>query len=163
MDALRQWIMGLVGAALVSAAASAVTPEGAVRKVTLFACGLVTVLALAAPLAGVGAGLFAESRADIGARADDITAGADDTYNSLTRSIIEEKCEAYILDKGSLLGIGHISAEVSVRWSTDGCWYPVGAEIVSDADSGQMSDLSWYIEAELGIAAEDQHWSTSDG
>ena len=74
----------------------------------------------------------------------------------VTRKVIEESYEAYILDKGENLGVEITSADVSVRWSDEGYWYPVKAEIEAEQKSAELTDA---ISRELGIETENIYWS----
>ena len=163
IDALRAWILRLTCAALISAVATALTPEGGVKKAVQFACGLLTVTALLSAAVSFRSVSFSRYAAQYSAQAEEITEKAESSSSNLLRSGIEEKCEAYILDKGHEAGIADLSAEVSAKWSEDGYWYPTSAVIVSDATDSEKAALSRSIEAELGIPAESQIWSAENG
>lgn len=163
IDALRAWILRLTCAALISAAATALTPEGGVKKAVQFACGLLTVTALLSAAVSFRTVSFSRYTAQYRVQAEQIADGAESSSANLLRSGIEEKCEAYILDKGHEAGIDDLSAEVSAKWSEDGYWYPASVVIVSDATGSQQAALGRSIEAELGIPEESQVWSTKNG
>jgi hypothetical protein len=77
----------------------------------------------------------------------------------LDRGIIEQRTEAYILDKARMLGLPLSGAKVAVRWSTEGVWVPESAEL-----TGPYSEtLSRLLAAELGIPAQKQSWRTDEG
>ena len=57
-EALRSWIVGIAGAAMVTAVAMTVTPDGRVKKVVSLVCGLMTVVALIRPIVGFDYGSF---------------------------------------------------------------------------------------------------------
>lgn len=73
-----------------------------------------------------------------------------------TRKVIQEKFEAYIIDKGKNFGITDLHAKVALRWSEEGYWYPVSAELFSD-NSGEIDVLCDVISAELGIEEITRH------
>ena len=75
-----------------------------------------------------------------------------DTYS---RTIIESDCCAYILDKAAALGASVRDASVSLKWSSEGFWYPAECGI----DGQYSEELSRAIESELGIGREGQKWS----
>ena len=56
MSALRDWLLGVVAAALAVALAQAITPEGAVKRIGRLAGGLVLLLAVVKPVGDLAAG-----------------------------------------------------------------------------------------------------------
>ncbi|MGN1002104.1 MAG: hypothetical protein ACI4PC_04980 [Oscillospiraceae bacterium] len=155
---IRSWILGLAGAALFCALATELTPKGMVKNVLTPLCGVVMALALVAPLLDFDFASYSLNLAKYRENAAALTASAEEISDSLSRTIIEENCETYILDKARSLGLTVSGADVTVRWSGDGYWYPVSAEIAG-AYSGELSRL---LEAELGIGGENQIWSGNE-
>ena len=158
-EALRSWVIGLAGAAMVTAAAMTVTPEGKVKKVVVLVCGLMTVIALLKPLAGFDYTGFAKYLTQHENDAEAFSAEIKSENENLTRRIIEERCEAYILDKGKSLGITDLAVTVTAVWSEDGYWYPAGASLRTNAGTEARGKLGGSIEAELGIPQEELIWS----
>ncbi len=161
-EALRSWVVGIAGAAMVTAIAMTVTPEGRVKKVVSLVCGLMTVVALIKPVVGFDYGGFSEYLARYKSDAAAFSSDIGDTNENLTRRIIEERCEAYILDKGKSLGLEELKASVQLTWSVDGYWYPCSALLCTNADEDKRQKLSQSIEAELGIPSEELDWSRYD-
>jgi stage III sporulation protein AF len=161
-EALRSWIVGIAGAAMVTAVAMTVTPEGRVKKVVSLVCGLMTVIALIKPVVGFDYGSFSEYLARYKNEAESFSADIEDTNENLTRRIIEERSEAYILDKGKSLGMTDLDASVQLSWSVDGFWFPSGAALKTNADAEKRQELGRAIEAELGIPSEELNWSGID-
>ena len=158
-EGLRSWIIGLAGAAMVTAAAMTVTPEGKVKKIVSLICGLMTIIALIKPLAGFDYSSFSKYLSQYKNAADTFSVAMVSENENLTRRIIEDKCQAYILDKGKSLGITDLTVTVTAEWSEDGYWYPSSASLMTNADSEARSKLSQSIEAELGISSEELIWS----
>lgn len=155
---LRSWILGLAGAAVFCALCSAVTPDGSVKKVQKLLCAVVMTLALVSPLAGLDMSAYSLNLARCRKQAEEIGASAQEISDSLSRTFIEERCAAYILDKARLLGLSPSGVKVTAQWSGEGVWYPVEAEIEAQYDRR----LSEKIEEELGITAQNQHWSINE-
>ena len=82
----------------------------------------------------------------------------DEVNDALNRSIIEEKCETYILDKAELNNIEIKGVSVLADWSTDGFWYPCSAEIILTQGNQEKDTLAYYINSELGITEENICW-----
>jgi stage III sporulation protein AF len=161
-EAIRDWIIGIAGAAMVSAAAQMMTPEGRVKRIVSLVCGMVTILALIRPLVGFDLGRFADYAARYRLEAEAVTADMNETEEKLTRRIIEEKSAAYILDKGKSLGITDLEARVTAVWNEDGYWVPESARLETDAGEGARRKLAETITAELGIPEEELSWSMKD-
>ena len=160
---IRNWVFALTAAALLSSICRSVTPSGSVKRVVTLVCGLVTVLALVSPVLELDYGGLAGDLYSLRQYAARSSQELEKTNDNLRRSIIEQECAAYILDKAKALGIENISASVKAKWSEDGYWYPVSAEIQADAPEQLRRRLGVSIEAELGIAEDDQIWSDDNG
>lgn len=161
-EALRSWIIGLAGAAMVTAIAMTVTPEGKVKKVVSLICGLLTIVALIKPIAGFDYTGFSKNLALYQKNAESFSSKVDSANEKLTRRIIEDRCATYILDKGKSLGISDLEVAVTASWSKDGYWYPSGASLKTAADKEKRDKLSQSIEAELGIPPKELIWSMRD-
>ena len=157
-DILRSWILGLAGTALICAAATLLTPGGQVKKVVQLLCGVAMTVALLSPLAELDLSDYGLNLSKYRAGAAELTSQAAALRQSLDRSIIEEKLEAYILDKAQSLGADVTAAEVTMQWSTEGFWYPVRAQL-QGTFHGQLSRL---LEAELGIPESAQTWRNDE-
>jgi hypothetical protein len=161
-EALRGWIIGIAGAAMVTAAALTVTPEGRVKKIISLICGLMMILALIKPLKGFDYTSFSKYLTQYKEDAEAFSGAIESENENLTRRIIEDKCQAYILDKGKSIGITDLDVAVTAELSDDGCWYPSGASLMTDAETAARDKLSQSIEAELGISPEELIWSMID-
>ena len=157
-EILRNWILGLAGAAVFCVLCSAVTPDGSVKRVQKMLCGVVMTLALLSPIKGLDMSGYSLNLARCRQQAEEIGATAQEISDSLSRTFIEERCAAYILDKARLLGSEPGAVRVTARWSSEGVWYPAEAEIEAQYDR-RLSDK---IEEELGITAQNQHWSINE-
>ncbi len=161
-EALRSWVVGIAGAAMVTAIAMTVTPEGRVKRVVSLVCGLMTVVALIKPIVGFDYGSFSEYLAQYKSEAEAFSANIEATNENLTRRIIEERSEAYILDKGKSLGMTDLKAAIQLTWCVDGFWYPSGVSLETNADETARQSLGRDIEAELGIPTDEINWSQDD-
>lgn len=157
---LSKWIYCVICASVVCAVCSAIAGEGKIKKSLEFVCAVVIVAALLTPIAGFDFDGYSMTLAKYEAEAKEIADEATEKSDLLNRKYIEEEYAAYILDKAVLKGISPKEVNVTVKWSTDGYWYPTDAEIVlSEADMAKdNSGLKNIIEAELGIPIERQVW-----
>ncbi len=157
---IRNWILSMTGTALVCAAALRLTPEGRVKSVLRMLCAVAMAAALFSPLLrGEALPDYALEVARYRAAAAALTGEGEALGRELDRGIIEQRAEAYILDKARMLGLPLSGAKVAVRWSTEGVWVPESAEL-----TGPYSEtLSRLLAAELGIPAQKQSWRTDEG
>lgn len=158
MEALNLWIIRLTGAALISAAAIAIAPDGGAKRAVRLVCGLISVAALLSIGADLNPDSYARSLALYRAGAEDLVSDAEKEAETMKRVIIEERAAAYILDKAAELSVEDFSVSVTAEWSGDGYWYPVSAKVTSSATDSQRRTISHYMESELGIALERQEW-----
>ena len=152
--AVKSWLLGLVGAAVFCALASELTPAGPVKRVQKIVCALVLAAALLLPLLRLDPEDYALNAAQYRSNAALVTGDAQEAARRMERTYIEDELEAYILDKAARLGAEVGAVRVTLRWSTEGCWYPVAAEL----DAPYHARLSEAIAGELGIPREKQTW-----
>ncbi len=158
MDALRQWILTLAATGLICGAAKALSPGGTVKKAVDVVCGFAMLAAVLGIFGDVEALGLSRYAAKYGLEAETSADAAVDAARAQTRTIIEDRCEAYILDKARLLGLTPGDIEVTARWSEEGFWYPVEVRLKSREDP----ELAYVMESELGILRENQIWSAED-
>lgn len=156
---IRSWLLSLTGTALVCAAALKLTPEGRVKGILRTICAVAVSAALLSPLLRLSdLPDYAATLSQYRAAADALTGEGAALGQELDRGIIEQRMEAYILDKAAALHVGLSDAKVHLRWSTRGFWTPESAELTGPF-SETLADL---LEAELGIARTKQTWRTDE-
>ena len=160
-ELLRNWLYALAGASIVCALATALTPEGRWRRITQLVCWLVMVVALISPLRAFDVGGYGEELSKYQTAAAEAAGKSEDIDSSLNRTIIEEQCQAYILDKAKSAG-ADMDAAVTARWSTEGFWYPYEVKMTGSCGEKAKSELAGLMESELGIPEERQYWSDTD-
>lgn len=163
METLRSWIIGLCAGALICGIVQAVVPKSGSGSAVRLACGFMTVALLIGPLKSFDFEEYAlrlgEIRAEGGQYASEAINGGEEQL----KSVIEDGCEAYILDKAAELGIANATAAVSAKITDGGTYpYPYSVELGGEAEGEQKKKLSSYIEGELGVPAGRQYWSGED-
>jgi stage III sporulation protein AF len=153
MGAVRSWLTSVVVVSLLLSVAQTLIPEGSLRKIASFTGGLVLLVTLLRPLLGMDLSRLDLDRSDYGAaiqaRQEELEAAGEEALSSL----IAERTEAYISDKGDTLGLS-VTVQVTTKTGKDGVPVPVSAELW-----GQRSEqLAAYMEEELGIPGERQVW-----
>jgi len=162
-DFAGEWIRAIAGAALICAAATALTPKGKTKNVLKFICGIVLICAMVNPIIKQDFPSMSLEMSKYRSDADDIIASAEEKENKLSRTIIENELEAYILDKAQSLNMQLESVEVSAKWGDEGCWYPYEVSITANIPQRERMLISNCIEAELGVPKERQNWSAYEG
>ena len=158
LDTLRSWILGLAGAAIFCALITEICPSGSTKKVLKLLCSVVMTIALLAPLMNADLPSYSMNMAKYRARGEEISSAGKASAENYSRSIIEEQCKAYILDKALALGVELKGLEIGLRWNEGGFWYPEKCVINAEYNSA----LAEYIECELGLSEESQKWGTDE-
>ncbi len=154
LDILRTWILAVGGTALFCSVALELAPKGAAGKTVKSVCALAMALALISPLIEPDMEEYSLNLAQYRQEAEAISGQGEEIFRSLSRTVIEEQCRAYILDKAQSMGCPVSDVSVSLKWSSEGCWYPEACRLEGEYNAG----LSAALEGGLGIAAEKQEW-----
>lgn len=162
IEALGNWMLGIVGASFLAAAVQVLAPEGSAKRVAVFTAGIAIIIAFLSFRGGIDLDSFSEDIASYRYESQEMTEEVNDVNNKLTRSIIEEETSSYILDKGNETGMELSAVDVTARWSDGGYWYPDAAAVSGSFTEEQKSGLSEYMEAELGIPRENQSWNADE-
>lgn len=156
---LSQWLRAVIFACIACSIALLITPDGRVKKAMRILCAAVMCSAVISPIVGFDFDVYAKAAAKYQTDARQYAEQGEQYSKNLNRSIIEEECSAYILDKAAELGADIDEAVVTALWSSDGYWYPYEVSIKSSSFGAREQRLSEYIQAKLGISAEKQKWS----
>ena len=111
MSGAQEWLLGILAACILCSVAESLMPSGPVKRVGKLVCGLVLLCAL---LAGTGKLDWSESQrwaeqwnAQLELEKQDL----EDQVNEEMKVIIEEKFEAYIVDKAAALANHELKPE----------------------------------------------------
>lgn len=155
--ALREYLLSVVAASLLSAVLLSLTPRGAAQRTLRFLCGLLLLLTALGPLARLDwerlASSFSSARFEAERTAREVETGSEE----LIAAIIKERTEAYIWDKAEAAGASPRRVTAEVR-TGEGGPYPCGVTIAARCTEGQKRRLAAWIERELAIAPEKQEW-----
>ncbi len=150
MSFLREWLLGVVAAALAVALAQALIPEGAVRKAGRLVGGLVLLLAVVEPLT-----LWTPGELSLPGELAPSVEGAQTGGEEVMKTLIAQKTGAYIVDKGSALGCP-CTAKVTVAQDENGWSVPWSVELFGRWTPQAKKELSQVIAEQLGIPAQRQ-------
>ena len=158
MNLLRSWVLALTSASAAAALAKLLTPDGPVKKVTAFLCGIMLAGVLLYPLKKVDISVLSVSLAEYRQTVAELTEDIESQEKQLLRTYIEDRAAAYILDEAHRLGLSEITVSVRAEWSC-GCWIPVEVRLSAECPESIRQTLCRNIESELGIPAERQLWN----
>ena len=152
---MRQWLLGLVGASLLTCIGLNLCPPGRVKSVARLLCGLVCALALVKPLAGLEPDSLSTGMAVYRRQAQEVTETAQEEADRMKRTYIQDECAAYISSEAESLGLT-AEASVTAAWDAqEEVWVPFEVTV----NAPYSAALSYRIEADLGVPRERQVWS----
>ncbi len=154
----KSWILSVVAAGLVTAVLPELLKEGMVKQTVRFVCGVVVLLLVAAPIADFEPEAFAQYLTQIQMEQDMLETGIPVEQEKILQRIIQEKTEAYILDKAGELG-AEITVSVTVE-SGEAYPYPSEAVITGVLTDAQQKSLATCLEQNLAIPKERQVFQT---
>lgn len=157
MEAVRGWLLGVMGAALLAALAQSLMAQGPLKEVGRLICGLVVLGAVLSPLTHLDlpdpAALTAGYFQSVEEREEELRSGAQNEM----KTIIEEHLEAYIVDKAEEMGIV-CQAQCRCEVTGDGVVLPQEAVITGTLSETQREELTHLLEEELGLPAGQQSY-----
>lgn len=159
IETIRNWILCIIGTTIVCSVITALTPEGTAKRAVKVVCGFAAAIAMLGIITDFDYADYSSYLSLYRLEADETISDALQKSSQQTRFIIEEECEAYILDKANGLGGGLDTVSVTAAWSDEGVWYPARVELSGNMDSEAKEQLTGEIAAELGISQEEQIWS----
>ena len=146
MDGIRQWLLGVLAAAMALSLLYALLPKGAVRGAARATGGLILLL--------VVLGL-----SDLALRYEDLSRDMErqaEAYRQEGQAQLElgiqQRTAAYISEKAAQLGLS-CRPRVETAWR-DGVPYPSGVTL----DIAENQALAEVLTDELGIPPSQQHW-----
>ncbi len=137
-------------------------PEGGVKKAASIACTVVLIMTILIPLSKLELTEYSVELAKYREMGNELTDKGTEIRDSMSRTVIQQECEAYIMDKAETLGIEIAEVKVTAFWSGEGVWVPESVKIQSGCSEAERKRLSDVIFAGLGIPAENQEWSSND-
>lgn len=158
MGACSGWIRGLVAASVLTALSAQMIPRGPVKRIAEAVCGVMLVGILLDPLAKPDGAVFSYALSDYRRMAAELTQDMEAEEKQLLRTYIEQKCGAYILDEAAALGANELEVQVYAAWEKES-WIPREAHLKGTCSESQRSQLTGFMEAELGIPKERQFWN----
>lgn len=147
---VREWLLGVTGAAVLAALADSLMPPGGVKQVGRLVCGLVLLLAVLRPFAGVEVtnllGQLEYDREALQRQSQQLQEETD----ARMKTIIEERMAAYSMDKAAELGVV-CQVEVVCCPDGEGAFLPESAIVKGTAGTEERQVIQEILTEELGI------------
>ena len=159
---LSGWITAVTAAAILSAVALTVTPDGGVKKVTQLVCGLVLTLTALTPVLSLrlqDVQLTLPEPQEDRAYTKRVEAG-----QSVLKQLIQERTGAYIESKAQALGLD-AGVICEAEETEAGLFVPVSVKITAASPLSEelRQTFSAWIAAECGIPAGRQQFVVLSG
>lgn len=157
MENVRNWLLALISVSVLAAMADSLMPKGAIKRVGKLVCGLVMLCAILSPLVQLD---LESSRAWLEEWMDGLEqegSHLQEMVHAGQKTIIEQDCAAYILDKAAELGL-NCTARVTCRAGEEALYFPWTAEVAGKFSDAEQSRLTRMIQQDLGIPPERQSY-----
>jgi len=154
MEALREWLMGVVVLSVLWAAADSLMPEGGVKKVGKLAGTVAILCVVLEPLAALRDISLTDWTARYREMMDEIRLTLEEQTGRTQKSVIEEHCASYISDKAAQLGVV-CRVEVDCAFHADGLWLPERVRLWGKFSDVQRSRMTELLTGQLGVAWEE--------
>lgn len=162
MAGARAWLLSILAAALICALADVLIPKGAVKQTGRLVCGLVLVVAVLGPMARLeledGRRWLEDYFAAVDGREEELRSQVD----AGMKTIIEQRCAAYIVDKAAQLGL-ECSVRVECETGEEGVYLPVRARVTGRLSEADRAELARLLTQELAIPPEGQSFAEKEG
>ena len=160
-DIFGQWLHAVIYTGVECSIALMLSPDGRVKNALKILCAVAMCAAIVSPLSELDFDAYSKAMARCKLDAEQYADQGEQYSKNLNRTIIEDECRAYILDKADETGIELAEVTVTAEWSTDGYWYPQSVRLVTSGPAAENSRLAQIIEADLGVPRTRQEWSST--
>lgn len=155
-QAVSQYLLSIVAAAMLFSLTRSILPKGAVRRIAEYVGGLLVIIAVLAPVVQIEYDSLARSIMRIQIETNNIKTETIDGKREVMADIIKQQCQTYIWDKANELGA---ELEVEVILNQDQYPYPIAVILTGKATPEQRHSLTEFISRDMGISAQGQEWN----
>ena len=161
-ELIRNWVLGLTAAAFIASLAMTLTPKGKIRAVVGLATGLMTIVALIAPVMDFDYAAYARHMAASDFVLESKIGEVEYAQERLTSLIIIQRSQAYILDKAESLGLSDLTVVVETMLDENRIPYPYEIWLTGPYTAEVQEILEHFLVGTFGIPTERQHWSLAE-
>lgn len=160
-EGIRDWLIGIIAAAMLAALTGCITPKGTIGKIGKMMSGLVLMLCLLRPVAGIDLANFSQNLITYRAESGVYGVELEETNEQLRKTIIEEKSAAYSEEQANAMGIT-CQVNILCQIGEDGTPYPNEALVIGNLSALERDKMQRMLESDLAIAPERVYWKTEE-
>jgi len=149
------WVIRLTAAALICTTLCTLTGENSRKGIVRMVCGIFLTLTALQPLSGFTLPDLEGLTRDYLEQGMQTAALGEDWAARQRQARIKQELESYILDKAASM---HARLDVCIH--LDGAEKPVSAELFGTVAPEVQEEMAALIAKDLGIAREDQKWTS---
>ena len=153
---MKQWLMGVIAAAILCTIAQDLSPRGSVKQVGRLVCAMVLLCAVLSPVKTLDVAAGGQWLTDYRAALADSRAALTEQGEEIQMAVIAEKYRAYIESKGAQLGL-KCQAQVDCR-EEGGIYVPDRVQVTGDLAQEEQEQLVREIQSDLDIPAQRQEY-----
>ncbi len=157
---MEKLVRTLCALSVFCALAVKLTPEGREKRVMRFVCSVVLLSALFRFAGEPDWETLAQEAARLHRRENSFLLDAGKLSDELQRTVIEDKCRTYVLNKAGQMQLELEDVSVMAQWSMEGLWIPHSAILFGELEEQEKALLATVLEMELGIPRSRQEWRT---
>ena len=155
-ESFRAYLLAIAAVAMAVSLSTALIRGKAIRKAIRLSGGIVLILVVLGPMVKANLDSFGQYLSGVILEQDALRSGIEVKNKDIMARIIQEKTEAYILDKAEALG-AEIQVTVTVEEGQD-YPYPAAATIEGFLTDAQQATLAEDLERSLAIPKERQEF-----
>lgn len=156
MDALRQYILSLIAAAILCGILSGWNSQSMTGSAQKLIAGLFLMITILRPVLSFQGVNLIDRISPYIQEGQLAAADGEKIYRQARVGLIKEEVEAYILDKAASL---NLELQVDVVLSEDATLHPEKVIVSGKAMPYAKQQLEYFLESTLGIPKENQQWT----
>lgn len=156
MDGIRQYVLGVICAAMICGMVTALVPEGMAKGILKLLSGVFLAVTVLSPLTGRDLGRELTELLPDTLEGKAIARRGEAMARETMAGLIKQQTETYILDKANSL---HGNVGVEVILSEDPIPVPFSVVLTGSVPPYARKQLEQIIQGELGISKENLRWT----
>lgn len=153
MDSLREYVISIVAAAMLSGVLIRLTQNSGAKEIIRMLCGIFMTIVLVQPIVGRKDILWESILPEVNQQAEEISAEGTAAADNIRREFIKQRVETYILSRAETM-----EADIQASVTLDADCVPASVTITGSISPLNRSKLTQIIASELGIPKERQEW-----
>lgn len=160
MDGVREYLISVVAACMLSVPAAILVRKGTAQKVVRLVGGILILLVVIRPLMKISMEDIAQELEKICRDYAFDTETVSENAQEKMATYIKEATQAYIEEQANALGA---LVQAEVRLTAGDLPVPCGVKLTGTVNAEQLAALREMLTSELGIPEEEQEWNLYGG